>query len=82
MSEVRIPDNATDVVPPIEPAVIAHFEAVQAELTAREHAIVRRVASGLSAGELGVWFVALSKLTVADAVAKIRALIGEDESES
>lgn len=77
-----VPENAIDVLPPIEPAVMAHYIAVQNELTAMESAIVRRIASELNAGEVRVWFVALSKLAVPDAVAKIRQLIRFSVNES
>lgn len=78
----KVPENATDIIPPIEPAVMAHFMAIQSALTAEENAMVRRVASALSAGEVRVWFVALSKLTVEDAVLRIRDLTSPVESES
>ena len=73
-----VPENANDVLPPIDPAVMAHYVAIQNELTNTEAAIVRRIASALNAGEIRVWFVALSKLAVPDAVATLRKLICHD----
>lgn len=78
----KVPENATDIVPPLEPALMAHFSAIQSSLTFEENAMVQRVASALSAGEIRVWFVALSKLTVEDAVARIRELTSPIESDS
>ena len=71
-----VPENANDVLPPIDPAAMAHFIAVQAALTPEESAIARAVAAGLSASELRAWFEELRALSVPQAVEKIRVLIG------
>ncbi len=71
----HVPENATDVLPPIEPQTMAHFVAVQSALSPEEAAIAREVAKELSAGELRAWFDELSKLSVPDAVAKVRKLV-------
>jgi hypothetical protein len=70
-----VPENATDVLPPIDPQTMAHFIAVQSALTPEEGAIARDVAKELGAAELRAWFDELSKLSVPEAVAKVRKLI-------
>lgn len=70
-----VPENATDVIPPIDPQTMAHFVAVQSALTPEESAIAREVARELSAAELRAWFDELSKLSVPEAVEKVRKLI-------
>lgn len=74
-SAPEVPENATDVLPPIDPQTMAHFVAVQSALTPEEAAIAREVARELSATELRTWFDELSKLDVTEAVAKVRKLI-------
>ncbi|MEJ7604345.1 MAG: hypothetical protein WKG01_41175 [Kofleriaceae bacterium] len=64
-------------LPPLDPATIAHFIAVQSALKPDEAALAREVAGDLEPGALRSWFDELSKLTVPDAVAKIRTLIGK-----
>jgi hypothetical protein len=70
-----VPDNANDVLPPIDPQTMAHFVAVQSALTPEESAIAREVAKELSAADLRAWFDELSTLSVPDAVTKVRKLI-------
>ena len=70
-----VPENATDVLPPIDPQTMAHFVAVQSALTPEEAAVAREVAKELSATELRAWFDDLSALSVPDAVAKVQKLI-------
>lgn len=70
-----VPDNALDIIPPIDPQTMAHFIAVQSALKPEEAAVAREVASKLTAAELRGWFDELSKLTVPQAVQKIRVLI-------
>jgi hypothetical protein len=67
-----VPENATDVLPPIEPQMMTHFIAVQSGLAPDEAAIAREVVRELSAAELRAWFEELSRLSVLDAVAKVR----------
>lgn len=64
-------------LPPLDPATMAHFIAVQSALKPEEAALAREVAGDLEPGALRAWFDELSKLSVPDAVAKIRALIGK-----
>jgi hypothetical protein len=70
-----VPENATDVLPPIDPQTMAHFIAIQSALKPEEAAMARDVASNLSAHDLHAWFDELKKLTVPQAVQKIRVLI-------
>nr|HEX4316246.1 hypothetical protein [Kofleriaceae bacterium] len=74
-SKNAVPENANDVLPPIDPSTMAHFVAVQSALTPEERAIASEVAAGLTAAELRAWFAELSKLSVPDSVARIRNLI-------
>lgn len=70
-----VSENAMDVLPPIEPHLLAHFMAIQSALKPHEAAIARDVAGDLGAAELRAWFDELSKLSVPGAVQRIRALI-------
>lgn len=75
LASVDLPDNATDVLPPIDPQTMAHFIAIQSALKPDEAAMARDVASNLPAAELHAWFDELKKLSVPQAVQKIRVLI-------
>jgi hypothetical protein len=70
-----LPANATDVLPPIELRAITHFMAVQSALAPEEAARARDHADRLGAAELRAWFDELSKLSVAQAVQRIRGVI-------
>ncbi len=61
--------------PPLDLAAMAHVIAIQAALEPNEVAYVKEVAKELSPAELRGWFDELSKLTVPQAVAKVRTLI-------
>lgn len=63
------------MVPPLDPATMAHFVAVQSMLAPEESALAREVAKELTPTELRAWFEELSELSVPDAVAKVRKLI-------
>jgi hypothetical protein len=65
----------TAVPPPLDPTAMAHVIAIQAALEPNEVSYVKEVAKELSPAELRGWFDELSKLTVPQAVAKIRTLI-------
>ncbi|MEJ7597426.1 MAG: hypothetical protein WKG01_05910 [Kofleriaceae bacterium] len=67
--------SATTELPPIDAAMMAHFMAVQAMLTAEESVLAREVASELTPAELRAWFDELGKLGVAEAAQKIRKVI-------
>jgi hypothetical protein len=66
---------ATTELPPIPPEMMAHFIAIQAALKPDEAALARQVASDLTPVELHSWVQELGKLTVPQAVQKIRVLI-------
>ena len=59
-------------LPPLDPAAMAHFLAIQSALTPEEAAFAREVASTLSPRELRAWLAELRPLNVPDAVAVIR----------
>jgi hypothetical protein len=69
------PATAASALPPIDPQTMAHFIAVQSALKPDEAAMAREVASTLTPVELRAWFDELSKLSVPQAVQKIRVLI-------
>jgi hypothetical protein len=66
----------TAAMPALDPAAMAHFLAIQAALTPAEATMAREVAKDLTEAELRAWFDELDGLSVPDAVAKIRALVG------
>jgi len=55
---------------------MGHFIAIQSSLSPDEAALAREVAGQLSPAELRAWFDELSKLSVPDAAAKIRKVVG------
>ncbi len=70
----KTPHDAS-ALPPIDPQTMAHFIAIQSALKPDEAALARQVASELAPAELRAWFDELSKLSVPQAVQKIRVLI-------
>jgi hypothetical protein len=68
-------DGIEPMVPPMEPATMAHFLAVRSQLTPEESRLASEVAKELSPAELRAWFDELGALSVPDAVAKVRALL-------
>jgi hypothetical protein len=69
------PNSDETDLPPLDAATIAHFISIQSVLDPEEAALAREVAGDLPPAELRAWFDELSKLSVADAVKKIRALL-------
>jgi hypothetical protein len=69
------PATVAEALPPIDPQTMAHFIAIQSALKSDEAAMAREVASTLAPVELRAWFDELSKLSVPQAVQKIRVLI-------
>ena len=67
---------ASSPLPPMDPAMMTHFLAIQNALQPSEAAMARAVAADLQPAELRAWFDDLSKLSVSEAVTKIRAMIG------
>ena len=84
-STIELPASASSAkeepaaLPPLDPATMAHFIAVQSALAPEEAALAREVAAELAPAELRAWFDELSKLSVPDAVQKIRSLIGSEK---
>jgi len=66
----------SDALPPLDPKTMTHFIAIQSALGASEAALARQVAAELTPRELRAWFSELSALSVPEAVAKIRAMLG------
>jgi hypothetical protein len=66
---------ANDV--PTDPASMAHFFAVKNALTRDEQALVVSIAQELSDAERAAWFNELLPLSVPDAVATVRATLGQ-----
>jgi len=62
-------------LPPIDAKTMSHFVSIQSVLDPKEAALAREVASSLPPAELRAWFDELSKLTVAEAVKKIRVML-------
>ena len=66
---------ATPAIPTLEPAAMMHFLAIQKALSPDEAALAKEVAKAFSPAELNAWIADLSKLSVPEAVAKIRAIV-------
>lgn len=62
-------------MPPLDPAAMAHFIAIQSALSPDEASLAREVAGQLSPAELRAWFDELGKLGVDDAVKRIRKVV-------
>jgi len=78
-----IPENATDVFPPLDRITIAHFMAIQSALTPEEAGFVHDIVMKLGAPELRAWFEELRKLSVPLAVKQLRVVItGKPEAAS
>ena len=60
---------------PLDPATMAHFIAIQSALSPDEAALAREVAAQLSPAELRAWFDDIGKLSVDEAVTKIRKVV-------
>ena len=61
--------------PPYDAKTMSHFVSIQSVLDPKEAALAREVASSLPPAELRAWFDELTKLTVAEAVKKIRVML-------
>jgi hypothetical protein len=70
------PAETTNALPPVDPKTMTHFIAIQSALAPAEAALARQVAAELSPAELRAWIDELSALSVPDAVAKVRAMLG------
>lgn len=72
------PSATADVepmVPPLDPATMAHFLAVRAALTPEESALAGQIAKALSAAELRALLGELAALSIPEAVARVRTLL-------
>ena len=69
-------------LPPLDPKAMSHFIAIQSALKPEEAALARHVAAELSPAEMRAWFAELTAMSVPDAVAKIRAFIGNAAAKS
>jgi hypothetical protein len=69
-------------LPTLDSAALAHFAAIQGALTFREGMLARALAAELSPAELRTWLTELRTLSVPDAVAKIREVLGTDGSDN
>ena len=67
---------------PLDPKMMAHVIAIQAALTPAEAALARQLAAELAPAETRAWFDELAEMTVPDAVAKIRSIVGKAGGES
>ena len=74
------PADETEELPPLDPKMMSHFIAIQSALTPAEAALARQIAAELSPKEMRAWFAELSALSVPDAVAKIRAFVGQSKA--
>ena len=68
-------EDASETLPPIDAKTMSHFVSIQSVLDPKEAELAREVASSLPPGELRAWFDELTKLTVAEAVKKIRVML-------
>jgi hypothetical protein len=62
-------------LPSLDPQTMAHFITIQAALKPEEAALAKQIAAELSPLELQAWIAELSKLSVPQAVQKIRVLV-------
>jgi len=79
------PEAATEItaeLPTLDMAALAHFAAIQGALTFREGMLARALAAELSPAEVRTWFAELQTLSVPEAVARIRAVLGTDGSDN
>jgi hypothetical protein len=70
--------ESEDELPTLDAATLAHFVAIQGALTFREGMLARALAAELSPAELRAWMAELRELSVADAVAKVRAVLNAE----
>jgi hypothetical protein len=67
-----VPSN----LPTIDQADMAHFAAILNALSLRERMYAHEIAAELTPNELRSWIAELKQLSVADAVTKIRVVLG------
>jgi hypothetical protein len=84
-SELTAPEPSTDggdELPTLDPAALTHFAAIQSALTLEESMLARAMAAELTPAELRAWLSELREMSVPDAVAKIRAVLNAEGSDS
>jgi hypothetical protein len=67
-------------IPALDPAALAHLTAVRAGLTAQEQALAQALLGKFSPAELHAWLTELKTMSVRDAVAEVRAVLGTDRA--
>jgi hypothetical protein len=72
----------TAELPTLDMAALAHFAAIQGALTFREGMLARALAAELSPAEMRTWLTELQTLSVPEAVARIRAVLGTDGNDN
>jgi hypothetical protein len=65
-------------IPALDPAALAHLTAVRAGLTAQEQALAQALLGKFSPAELHAWLTELKTMSVRDAIAEVRAVLGTD----
>jgi hypothetical protein len=65
-------------LPTLDPEALVHFAAIQEGLTLREKMLAQALAAELSPTELRGWLTELMSLSVAEAIAEIRTVLGPD----
>jgi hypothetical protein len=70
--------EAPDALPTLDAAALAHFAAIQGALTFREGMLARALAAELTPADLRAWLTELRELSVPDAVARIRSVLGDE----
>jgi hypothetical protein len=68
--------GTSEALPPLDPKTMSHFIAIQSALAPNEAGLARQVAAELSPAELRAWFHELTAMSVPEAVAKIRTMLG------
>jgi hypothetical protein len=69
-------------LPTLDAAGLMHFNNIQNALTFRERMLAQALAAELSPSELRAWINELGPLSIPEAVAKIRAVLGPDASDA
>jgi len=74
--------DTEDKLPTLDAAGLMHFAAILGALTFREGMLARALAAELSPTELRAWMTELCELSVPASVAKIRAVLNAEGSDS
>jgi hypothetical protein len=67
-----------DALPTLDAAALAHLAAIHGALTFRESMLARALAAELTPADLRAWIAELQTLSVPEAVARIRSVLGTD----